>query len=297
MNRWDEIQATARDAADWVCADPADRNRMANDLIKLVGLMIQAAGKGVAMDGEGDMGQGDHTCDEPTACAGDCDQTMHDAKAHNRYLMGERMQTAAQQVVDESVSADIERYERDGLAPAWVSRRVAARDGEEPVTRNVRGNCSGCGVRPGSGLTHDDGCRAVAQTWGAGTWTAQPDGKLSLVPPQKPVTGLPCGAVDADDLDACGACFSCRRSRQLKQPAACPDHGTPTCPKDSDCHRVMGDESSPFGPVQRWGKLPQAPQQPVSQDCPFIPGDATPACDFDPSCPVHGILGQPPQRS
>jgi hypothetical protein len=204
MNRWDEIQATARDAADWVCADPADRNRMANDLIKLVGLMIQAAGKGVAMDGEGDMGQGDHTCDEPTACAGDCDQTMHDAKAHNRYLMGERMQTAAQQVVDESVSADIERYERDGLAPAWVSRRVAARDGEEPVARNVRGNCSGCGVRPGSGLTHDDGCRAVAQTWGAGTWTAQPDGKLSLVPPQKPVTGLPCGAVDADDLDACG---------------------------------------------------------------------------------------------
>jgi hypothetical protein len=266
MNRWDEIQATARDAADWVCTDPADRNRMANDLIKLVALMIQATGKGVAVDGERDMGQGDHTCDEPTACAGDCDQTTHDAKAHNRYLMGERMQTAAQQVADESVSADIERYERDGLAPAWVSRRVAARDGEGDV---------------------------VATTWGAGDFVRHPGGKLSLVPPQKPVTGAPCGAVDADDLDACGACFSCRRSRQMKQPAACPDHGTPTCPKDSGCHRVMGDDSSPFGPVQRWGKLPQ---QPPSQDCAFLPGEATPACDFDPNCPTHGILGQPPQR-
>ena len=23
---------------------------------------------------------------------------------------------------------------------------------------------------------------------------------------------------------------------------ACPDHGTPSCPKGSDCHRVLGDD-------------------------------------------------------
>ena len=114
MNRWDEIQATARDCADWVCVDPADRDRMANDLIKLVGLMIQATGKGVAIAGEVAMnenGDGD-----PADSA--------------RYLVGEDVQRAAVDAQTESMAADIERYERSGLAPVWVSRRVQKREGE-----------------------------------------------------------------------------------------------------------------------------------------------------------------------
>lgn len=244
MNRWDEIQATARDAADWVCADPADRDRMANDLIKLVGLMIQAAGKGVAIAGEVAMnenGDGD-----PADSA--------------RYLVGEDVQRAAGEAIAEASAADIERYERSGLAPAWVSRRVAARDGEDVV---------------------------VASTVGAGDWVQKPDGKLSLVPFPKPVTGAPCGAVDADDLDACGACFPCRRSRQTKaeqlgnpQPVDLSGFEPTTTPDQS---------TSPFGPVQRWGMLPKTAQQQPSQDCGSTPDG--PACDWDPSCTTHGILG------
>lgn len=85
-----------------------------------------------------------------------------------------------------------------------------------------------------------------------------------------------CGAVDAADLDACGLCPDCRRS-QMK-----------AVPEQRDEH------VSPFGPVQRWGTLPQQAASQPSQDCPFLPGDAVPACDFDPNCPAHGILGKRP---
>lgn len=114
MNRWDKIQATARDAADWVCADPADRDRMAGDLIKLVALMIQATGKGVAIAGE--VAMNENNDGDPADGA--------------RYLVGEDVQRAAGEVLEEATAADIERYERSGLAPVWVSRRVQKREGE-----------------------------------------------------------------------------------------------------------------------------------------------------------------------
>ena len=52
MNRFDEIQSVARDIASNVHDDPESRDAMADDLIKLCGLMIQAVGKVVACDGE-----------------------------------------------------------------------------------------------------------------------------------------------------------------------------------------------------------------------------------------------------
>lgn len=41
--------------------------------------------------------------------------------------------------------------------------------------------------------------------------------------------------------------------------------------------------------MNRWvsGRSPQS-----AQDCPFLPGDAIPACDFDPNCPTHGVPGK-----
>lgn len=127
MNRWDEIFGTARDVADWTATDPAQRDLMAADLIKLVGLMVQAVGKGVAIDGESSM-------DDPD-----------DATAYARYLVGEAVQRAAREAVAESVAADIERYERNNLAAGWTSRRVQQRDGEssfvQPSETVPAGSC------------------------------------------------------------------------------------------------------------------------------------------------------------
>lgn len=107
MNRWDEIQGAARDIADWVCGDPADRNRMADDLIKLVCLVVQGVGKGVAIEGETSMNGPDSEAEAGGA----------------RYLVGEDIQNSASTVLEESSNAgcDLERYERDGLTAAWTA--------------------------------------------------------------------------------------------------------------------------------------------------------------------------------
>jgi hypothetical protein len=49
MNRWDEIRATARNIASNVHHDPVARDAMADDLIKLVGQVIEAVGNGEAV--------------------------------------------------------------------------------------------------------------------------------------------------------------------------------------------------------------------------------------------------------
>ncbi len=159
MNRWDEIQAAARDVADWVDLNPDQRNQMADDLIKLVGLMIQATGKCVAVEGESAM-------NEPG---------LGDDSAFARYLVGERLQDGAREVVEESAGADIERYERDGLTPAWVSRRDKPRDPQVSLTQ----------------------------------WASNPQQQDASSP--RPSLA-DCGAVDGSDLDACGICQYCRHA-------------------------------------------------------------------------------------
>lgn len=149
MNRWDEIQATARDIASNIHSDHDHRNQMADDLIRLVCLVVKAAGKGVAVAGESAMNGPDSEADA----------------GGERYLVGEDLQQAAEKVQEGSVGADLERYERSGLKPVW-----------------------------------------------------QPD------------------------------------------------------------------------PAKRAAAFRFAPG--ASQDCPFLPGEAIPACDFDPNCPTHGILGK-----
>uniref|UniRef100_A0AAU7GYL5 Uncharacterized protein n=1 Tax=Streptomyces phage Geonosis TaxID=3158856 RepID=A0AAU7GYL5_9CAUD len=96
MNRWDEIQGLARNIASNVHADPAKRDAMADDLIKLCGAMINATGKIVAYEGEAAIGDGD------------------DASAHTRYLVGERVQDAAREAVESATNpkVDLDRWTR-----------------------------------------------------------------------------------------------------------------------------------------------------------------------------------------
>lgn len=104
MNRWDEIQAVARDIATNVHSDPEQRDAMADDLIKLVGLMIGAVGKGVAVSGEEQMNE---SCEYECSHA-ECDR--HEATA--RYTVGEDIQNRAREAVHDATSADLERYSR-----------------------------------------------------------------------------------------------------------------------------------------------------------------------------------------
>lgn len=49
-----------------------------------------------------------------------------------------------------------------------------------------------------------------------------------------------CEWIPGDAIPACD--FDPRCSVHGTATALCPDHGTPTCAKDSDCQRLMGDE-------------------------------------------------------
>lgn len=96
MNRFDEIQSVARDIASNVHDDPESRDAMADDLIRLCGLMIQAVGKIVACDGEAKV-------DDPD-----------DEGAYERYIIGERIQDAARETVVDSSNekCDLDRWRR-----------------------------------------------------------------------------------------------------------------------------------------------------------------------------------------
>lgn len=100
MNRWDEIQGLARNIASNVHADPAKRDAMADDLIKLCGAMINATGKVVAINGESSMNMGE--------------SDDADAAAYARYLVGERIQDAAREAVESATNpkVDLDRWTR-----------------------------------------------------------------------------------------------------------------------------------------------------------------------------------------
>ncbi len=125
MNRFDQIQSVARDIASNVHQDPAARNAMADDLIKLCGLMIAAVGKSVAIAGESATNEahGDEFwldtesisySDEEVASLEaefERDKELVVAQSHGMYITGERIQDAASATVTESTGADLERYE------------------------------------------------------------------------------------------------------------------------------------------------------------------------------------------
>lgn len=101
-NRWDEIQATARNIAEATFTDPDRRNRLADELITLVTLVVEAVGKNVACEGEAD------TSDED------------DETAFARYRTGEDMQEAARYVKANATepTCGLDRWEPK---PVWVA--------------------------------------------------------------------------------------------------------------------------------------------------------------------------------
>lgn len=121
MNRWDEIQAVARDIASNVHRDPEKVTAMADDLIRLAGLMVAAVGKSVTIEGESSMDDED------------------DTTAYTRYLVGERIQDGARAAVEEASSAgcDLERWRRTD------PRTVGCRCGHIPSVHGDTGFCTG----------------------------------------------------------------------------------------------------------------------------------------------------------
>lgn len=103
MNRWDQIQAVARDVASNVHADPVARNTMANDMIKLCAVMIGAVGKGVAVGGEEAMN---------AHLFGDEEDDGTDQAA---FIIGDLIEANARKVCEEASDADLERYSH----PVW----------------------------------------------------------------------------------------------------------------------------------------------------------------------------------
>jgi hypothetical protein len=123
VNRHDEIQAVARDIASNVHADPEARNRMADDLIKLVGLMLGGLGKYLATEGESQMNDvadwdepGEDATPEGVA-EFQRERELDGSKFHGMYLTGEQIQDSARELVEKCQGADLERYRRD---PVWV---------------------------------------------------------------------------------------------------------------------------------------------------------------------------------
>jgi len=128
VNRHDEIQAVARDIASNVHADPEARNRMADDLIKLVGLMLGGMGKYLATEGESQMNDVADWVFEPDPEEApeetaerqsefERERELDGSKFHGMYLTGEQIQDSARELVEKCQGADLERYHRD---PAWV---------------------------------------------------------------------------------------------------------------------------------------------------------------------------------
>lgn len=239
-NRLDEIQGAARDVADWVCADPSDRNRMADDLIRLVSLVVQAAGKHVAVAGESAANDAIRHGEEFPG---------ETAEGHALYRTGERMQDGARWVADEAVGADLERYERDGLAPVWTStRKQQHADDLATLRQDVSRARAALHALRNTGAT---GAQYHA------TLVAILSGQETPQRPSAPV--LPVGRP--------------RFPGTLSQAAT----------RAADALR----DTSPDGP----GRLNVVADP--DERCGWVPGDAIPACDFDPDCPVHGdVIGR-----
>lgn len=119
MNRHDAIQAQARDIASNIHADPELRDAMADGLIKLIGLMINATGKYVAGYGERKGNEvhdwirdEDQTPEE--AAEFEAEQARDIAIYHGIYLTGERMQSEVDEIVAKCINpkVDLDRYHR-----------------------------------------------------------------------------------------------------------------------------------------------------------------------------------------
>lgn len=215
MNRLDEIKAAALDVAQHVTQDPAQREAMAADLIGLIGLMVGAVGKSLATDGESDLNDPEDFGDR--------------VSAHTRYLTGEHIQRGATWAVEESVAADLARYEGgEWGAPVWRPRCPECRE-RVGLYSDVQYGAEG---RTFTELAHQPSCsqRVAVTEWAAA--------QLS----------------DPSPVDVCE-----EPHMSVAEEDAC------------EARRVTVFDLGP------------------ADACPILPGGQGPACDWDATCPVHGM--------
>lgn len=146
MNRWDEVQATARNIASNVHQDPVARDAMADELIKLCGLIVGAVGKVVAVEAETAMNDNeDAELDTESMDYTDAEvaefeagKAAEHASAYTRYLVGERLQTAAAEAVAESTNpkVDLDRWRAETPSDPCTCRHV-------PSVHQDGGVCTG----------------------------------------------------------------------------------------------------------------------------------------------------------
>lgn len=207
MNRWDEIQGLARDIASNVHADEAARNAMADDLIKLCGLMIAAVGKGVAIDGESSMMEPDDDVDERQAAC--------------RFRVGDQVQEAAAKAVAESVNSgcDLDRWTRPSPGDGCVCGHVPS------VHKD--GTCNG--EQYNGEPCKNDPCNGFVRQEPTGGWRYTDRRPAALRGPATPVA-TPVAASRPCCYTETGPCAMCRNAagpvgrccRPLR--AVCPVH-------------------------------------------------------------------------
>lgn len=236
MSRWEEIKTAALDVAQHVTQGPAQREAMAGDLITLIGLMVGAVGKCVAVEGEAELGRVRNwvrpTEETPEEAAEfDTEQTTESAKAHNRYLIGELLQTQADYVVREAKEADPPGdvccdtpYGPDCKEDPFKVRRAVPRC---PECLRAEGDGHAHGCRRVSTvavhLSHDLDVDARGNSFHC---DATPDGPTC----NAPVGGVcgedePCPAHDDPDVDAGPVCGATPDGPACDWDMLCPVHG------------------------------------------------------------------------
>lgn len=223
MNRYDEIMAKALDAAVSAGVPVEKRNRFADDLIDLVGLMMQGLGKYVESDGEADMNNPEDFREE--------------VGAFTRFQTGSRMQRAADKLRAGAKAADLSRYEDSKWGhPVWRPR------------------CGDCGVRVGlfedvqypvggerivTLVEHAEGCvqrcreckrvgNEHKMDCSVGRAVAAPDNRARCVGCGQPGCRSACQMAEQQDVPDCTGCTDpdCQASPHCVGCGGPADHGT-----------------------------------------------------------------------
>lgn len=254
MNRLDEIKAAALDAAQHVTQDERARVAMADDLIRLIGLMVQAVGKSVASDGESDLN--------------DAEDLSDSVSAHTRYLTGERIQDGARWATTEAVAADLSRYESTRWgSPVWRPR------------------CPDCGRRVGmhadveygpdgrtfTQVDHADDCPVCRRCKGSGI---DPEDSFG-------------GSMDPNcpEPPSIEPCRDCQQPSVMQWAIEQMNRGIIPSPLSPCCGSLVGHY--PSCPVQRAASDEQARAAgygDTDPQCTVLPNGGGPSCDWDPAC-------------
>lgn len=290
MNHTDEIQATARRVADRYTTNPAQRDALADDLIKLVSLVVAAVGKDLAGHGERSMGELvdaefqldtesiEYSPFEEAVKEGEWEAERRSdlAVQHGLYLTGERIQEGARRVQFDACSAGAVHREPQGLDLVRVSQTSCVDFRTCPGVHNMRGehlrDAPVVKLTGGPDLSHQDSANGTCGN--CGYRTRRSDGSCSW-----------CGFLD----------LSAARGRPPKI-KVCPDlfeSGTPcdrcapdgSVPTNQDNHRCS--ECNRVERFGHWFNCSHHRPRAEGSCCPGVAAgfDCQCALDDEPCCP------------